>query len=339
MAATKARKTTTAATAEPAADDALFAATTPDRDSVVKEGTGRPPGVEEKTVKIAITPEIAEEYLSHNTHNRALTPSKVDRHVRTIQRNEWMTTHQGVALDWNGNLLDGQHRLRAIVESGRTVTMYVTTGMDPATFAVIDTGKNRSATDALHVEGYGSASKLSAVGRLIALYEWQAKVATQRTGPVPLKAFRQENSERVAMIDNLMPKLLDYVHMGTSVRSAIRGASASAGAAAMYLIEKAGNDTKYTHDFYHFVLTGENLDGRHPATALRSYLIRKDPGSKGAVAWHELALWIMVWNDYVHMRPRRVLQFRADMLMPKVEVIEDAAFEWHPPTETTRKYR
>jgi hypothetical protein len=49
-----------------------------------------------------------------------------------------MVTHQGIALDTDGVLIDGQHRLAAAVEADQPVDMLVITGVDAATFDVLD---------------------------------------------------------------------------------------------------------------------------------------------------------------------------------------------------------
>jgi hypothetical protein len=53
-------------------------------------------------------------------------------------------THQGIAFDEFGNLIDGQHRLHAIVKSGKTITCLVSFGVHVDAVSVIDRGLRRS---------------------------------------------------------------------------------------------------------------------------------------------------------------------------------------------------
>ena len=74
-----------------------------------------------KTMKISImqiTPDLAAEFLKRNTSNRAIKKSKIKKYADDLRRGNWKLTHQGVAISPSGRLLDGQHRLSAIVQSG-----------------------------------------------------------------------------------------------------------------------------------------------------------------------------------------------------------------------------
>jgi hypothetical protein len=96
-----------------------------------------------------ITPEMAKKYLLFNTSNRALRKRIVSMYAREMRAGNWRLTHQGVAFNCDGTLLDGQHRLCAIVESGVTVQMLVARGVESRTQLVMDDHAKRNAGDAL----------------------------------------------------------------------------------------------------------------------------------------------------------------------------------------------
>jgi hypothetical protein len=100
-----------------------------------------------RTETIAVTPAMAEHWLERNHDNRPLRYHKVKEWARAIADGRWQLTHQGIAIDEAGNLLDGQHRLSAIVETGATVEMLVTFDAPRATFTQIDTTLPRSVRD------------------------------------------------------------------------------------------------------------------------------------------------------------------------------------------------
>src|SRR5438128_5136838 len=91
--------------------------------------------------------------------------------AEAMRRGDWLVTHQGIAVDSNGVLVDGQHRLAAIIEAERPVEMTVFTDVDPDTFDVLDTGKRRNAADVLAIEGEKSATMLAAMVRTVWLYQ------------------------------------------------------------------------------------------------------------------------------------------------------------------------
>lgn len=98
-----------------------------------------------------ITPELAKEYLKCNTSNRPLRKGVIDFLAREIKEGSWKTTHQGIAFDYYGRLIDGQHRLHAIASSGIPVEILVTRGVDPSSFQVLDCGVKRTDADRLNI--------------------------------------------------------------------------------------------------------------------------------------------------------------------------------------------
>jgi hypothetical protein len=100
-----------------------------------------------KTSIETISPEIAAEYLKQNTVNRVLRPSHVKELAGAIKRGEWKVTHQGIAFDVTGALRDGQHRLSAIVLSGKAVQIMVTRDLEEECKLVMDRGVIRTNAD------------------------------------------------------------------------------------------------------------------------------------------------------------------------------------------------
>lgn len=96
---------------------------------------------------IEVTPQQAKSWLKTNTLNRPVRESYVDHLAESMQRGEWVVNHQPIAL--NGTrLIDGQHRLMAVVRSGlASVKMAVVKDADTKTFDTIDIGIKRSHAD------------------------------------------------------------------------------------------------------------------------------------------------------------------------------------------------
>lgn len=119
--------------------------------------------IESKIVNI--TPELAREWLARNTpKNRKLRPSTVRDYKGRFQRGEYIITHQGIAFDETGMLIDGQHRLRAIAElDGVVIPMLVTRGLPANAYQAIDTGLKRSLADSMGEHD----RRLAEVARLI----------------------------------------------------------------------------------------------------------------------------------------------------------------------------
>ena len=101
-----------------------------------------------------ITPAKAVQYLKKNVINRPLKEPVVRRLMHALNAGHWQETHQGIAFNGDGNLIDGQHRLTAIVRANVPARMLVTRGLPSKAFLVIDTGAVRSTADHLALVGY-----------------------------------------------------------------------------------------------------------------------------------------------------------------------------------------
>lgn len=100
-----------------------------------------------------IGPPLAEAMLALNADNqRKVIAASVGRFSADMGNGCWRLTHQGIAFNRPGALVDGQNRLRGVVDSGATVPLLVFFGIgEQPEMVVIDTGKARTAVDAGHV--------------------------------------------------------------------------------------------------------------------------------------------------------------------------------------------
>ena len=103
-----------------------------------------------------ITPKRAAQLLESNTdsfgkvtnYRTCMSKSNLDNLVRELIAGEWKATTQGIGFDTNGTLVDGQHRLTAIIKSGITVDQQlICYGLQPISKNKIDIGKKRSLAD------------------------------------------------------------------------------------------------------------------------------------------------------------------------------------------------
>ena len=109
-----------------------------------------------------ITPTTAAAYLERNTGNRTLNPKHVEALADSMIAGHWQCTHEGIAFDLAGALIDGQHRLTAVVKSGCTITSLVFRDCEPSTFHVIGDASRRTAADVLHLAGEVNTNVLAA---------------------------------------------------------------------------------------------------------------------------------------------------------------------------------
>lgn len=71
-----------------------------------------------------VTPEMARRWLACNPNNRKLSAAKVELFSQKILQGTWESKPPIEVFD-SGRLWNGQHRLSAIVKSGKSVVMQV----------------------------------------------------------------------------------------------------------------------------------------------------------------------------------------------------------------------
>jgi hypothetical protein len=105
---------------------------------------------EMKSKVMMVDPALALAWLQRNIEtNRPLRPTVVENYADEMRRGEWHLTHQGIALDIDGNLIDGQHRLAAVIKANVIVPMMVTVNAPRASFVALDGGVKRTLADRL----------------------------------------------------------------------------------------------------------------------------------------------------------------------------------------------
>ncbi len=100
-----------------------------------------------------ITPEAAEAMLQTNERNRPMSQKRVASFIEAMNANEWHMNGQSIAFDVSGKLIDGQHRLSAIANSGLSQTMIVVRGLNGKAQETTDIGMRRSAAQMLSMDG------------------------------------------------------------------------------------------------------------------------------------------------------------------------------------------
>lgn len=108
---------------------------------------------------IEVTPPLAQRWLKNNFRNRPVSTDVVEAYARDAAQQQWITTHQGVAFNDIDQLIDGQHRLMAILKSGVACVMMASfgwpakiPGKEMTTMDAVDRGRPRSVGDQLKIQ-------------------------------------------------------------------------------------------------------------------------------------------------------------------------------------------
>lgn len=98
-------------------------------------------------------PDRARQLLDTIIPNRDIRPAKVKRYARDMQANRWRRTGEAIKLTEDGRLVDGEHRCRAIIQSGCTIRTLVVYGVEEDARIAMDTGAVRTLADHLKMSG------------------------------------------------------------------------------------------------------------------------------------------------------------------------------------------
>lgn len=125
-----------------------------------------------KIAKQLITPNEAKELLNLSAGNRNISVSKVAKYANEMKSGGWVEdTFEFIKISKEGFLLDGHHRLNAIIKAGVPINLNIVKGVDSEIMRVIDTGKSRNPGDAFKIHGIANANNLSAIISAIISYE------------------------------------------------------------------------------------------------------------------------------------------------------------------------
>lgn len=255
------------------------------------------------TELLDITPQLAADFLELNTRNRVLNQQAVADMARQMRAGLWRSTHQGIALDTNGDLIDGQHRLSAIVASGVTVPMLVTTGLEACAFDSIDTGRKRTAADTVGLT-LGDAKHRNNIAATLAV---EHLVNTgQRLRNVEVPALLEQN-----------PDVRQAVEIGLDTYTAFRGHCPPR--ALTWFAMRARRAALHTANmFLDSLKTGADLPQTSPILQLRNRLLFGSSGPSSQVKFDRSGVfrqWLIcrAWDAFLKGAEMRQLKLPADL--------------------------
>lgn len=109
-------------------------------------------GVEGAEV-VKVTPELARRLIEKSNYgNRKVRTGVVKKYAKIMKNGDWRFSPETISISKSGRLLNGQHRMLAVIESGITCRFLFATGFEDEVFSVLDRGAVRSRADALKID-------------------------------------------------------------------------------------------------------------------------------------------------------------------------------------------
>lgn len=247
-----------------------------------------------------ITPTKAKGLLKGNTCNRKIRETVVARYARDMRAGAWDVIGDPIRLNGDGTLLDGQHRLLAVIASGKAQKMVVVRGVSKAAMLNIDTGAKRSLSDILKLQGVKHATAVAAAMRWGVMYECPERVPTKGVAT---------HSECVGWLEE-NPQIVDHVAAVTGRHTgqlAYRGILT-----ALTMIRHYADDAAEFDLFADRLRSGADLKEGSPILALRRFT--ENAAITKTRVYSPLvysAVTIKAWNAWLEGRTMSVLAFRA----------------------------
>lgn len=247
-----------------------------------------------------ITPAIAEAMLAKNTVNRPIDFNHVQALAREMKRGAWKVNGDTICL--NGDrLIDGQHRLLAIIESGQNLETLVVEGLDSNVFDTKDVGKRRSAGDTLAVRGEKQCRNLAAA--LIVVDRFM----TGRVG----RYVRYTNTEIEELLAKY-PEIRRSVRLGGETKKLVARSVLSG---CHYLFAQKDQDA--ADQFVSQLISGSGIIESDPVYVLRERLLQNSLAKAKLDGDYLMAIIIKAWNYKRAGSTVRFLRYREEGANPE----------------------
>jgi hypothetical protein len=242
---------------------------------------------------------MARAWFERNVINhRGIRPSVVDAYARDMKAGRWVLNGDPIRFDQDGNLIDGQHRLLAIIQAEVPITSFVGRDLGDEAFLTLDSGIKRTMGDELTFAQEKNAIALGAAIQQLMRYE--AGILDKGTA---LKATRHEQKATLARHG----KLRESIHYGQMTKALSRH---SLGTTLHDLFSR--KDKVLADEFFVKLAQGTNLKPDAPIYLLRERLMKENvKGGKTRLMPREaLALVIKAWNARRKDEKPRSLKWR-----------------------------
>jgi hypothetical protein len=249
-----------------------------------------------------ITPEVAQLRLeliekaaaAGIVPKRRLDPSRVTRYAAAMREGRWVHNGQTLGLDPEGIPLNGMHRYKAATVAKVPFVSSVAYGVPRSTLPTQDTGKSRTASDILGMEGHTYYSRQAAAA------SWVHRIRSEYMG---VKGILDPEVAVIWVRSN--PEMLRSAKVVEKIAYLMGGGLA----AALHFLFSEQDETA-ADLFFELLRTGANLGENNPILVLKNKLTRAESSSKkkdGMSREEKGVAIIRAWNAWKAGETRKVL--------------------------------
>ena len=213
------------------------------------------------------SPDEASDILAtRNNGNRKLKKAKISQYKEAMLLGRWRFTPVPLLFEEHtGRLLDGQNRLKAIVESQRSQQFVVCDNAGPDIMQAIDQGASRSAADHLTTRGIFGGASLAPLLLAIIGYARDLKGLWSHIKPISNEEYVEAYEANPLLIE-------EADRQGKRCNREFKLISRTDFSFSYYLIKSAGVDQHVIDDFFHRLSYGNDLALTCPVFQYRKWL-------------------------------------------------------------------
>lgn len=267
---------------------------------------------------INISPRLAADYLEDKYHRqRPLREKQVKKLTDAMKNGKWLFDGSPIRFDKDGALIDGQHRLHALIRANQSYPFMVVNGLDTETFLVMDTGAKRSSQDVCAIEGYGQIKgTLARLARLVVSSNYGRDNYIEACRGRTRLANNQEIDDAIKWRNG---ELIEYARVFNDKRYANCRKWFGAGDSAYFYWLFSRINSHDTDLFFPSLESGQNLDQESPILALRNklYSDRFLDGNTLAQKFTKGAFLVKTWNAFRESRKITYFRFGENEAFPK----------------------
>jgi hypothetical protein len=260
---------------------------------------------------VAVTPEVAQAYLESMRVNRPLSTANLKKIQVDMKEGRWHEDGGPLRFDKQGAMIDGQHRMWAIVETEMTFNFLVIRGVDFAAMATMDTGKSRSVSDIIGLYDPMAKDLTNLAACTTIAYRWEAGIRG-----TSLRNFALSNDEVLVFYDENKLALGEAARIGKKVSRHVQGATTQGFSLCAWVFERI--DHEDAAFFWERLMDGVGLDEDSPIRALRELFLREARSSRPKMRSELAAAFtIKAWNAYREGRAMKVVSYRIGGASPE----------------------
>ena len=270
-----------------------------------------------KTQEMLITPQIAERFLKENKSNRPPTERLISEYARQMKSGLWFEdTDESIKVDSSGLLVDGQHRLLALIRADVSLRFRVSIVPSEA-YKYIDTGKKRTARDAFAHDGISNYTNVAAgLRRYVALKKGLS--IGYDSGGISMTDIRTSNAELLALYSQ-SPNLYQGAYSNASSWYRKSGRLMRTTDIMAYYLCFSDLSADDAFAFMSFLFEGSAPDPRSPILLLRTRLLEDKTNTRYKIsALIKNALIVKTWNLF--RTKQTVLQLKFDVNRDKYPI-------------------